>query len=270
MGGGVEGSIGATASWVVGIIACLAIVGGILNSPAGQRKRFGFPLRPDLGRIFPLRARLRHRARRGRRRQQLSLAARHRRPLCRGQRNHRPGRRPLHPAWHRHSGADRHRRRHRHDLHHHAHPLRPLCLRDRRQSGSGRTRRHQDALGDGTHLHAHGCAVGIASAISTARLNAATNAQGTLDELYVIAAAVIGGTSLGGGVGTIVGAMIGAVVMQSLQSGHGADGHRYAAAAHRGRLSSWSSPSGSTRSTAPVRQVRSRTHDGHTYARSWR
>lgn len=61
------------------------------------------------------------------------------------------------------------------------------------------------------------CAIG--AAISVARLNAATNAQGTLDELYVIAAAVIGGTSLGGGVGTIMGAMIGALVMQSLQSG---------------------------------------------------
>lgn len=59
----------------------------------------------------------------------------------------------------------------------------------------------------------------IAAAISSARLNAATNAMGTLDELYVIAAAVIGGTSLSGGVGTIVGAMIGALVMQSLQSG---------------------------------------------------
>lgn len=59
----------------------------------------------------------------------------------------------------------------------------------------------------------------ISAAISSARLNAATNAMGTLDELYVIAAAVIGGTSLSGGVGTIVGAMIGALVMQSLQSG---------------------------------------------------
>jgi len=59
----------------------------------------------------------------------------------------------------------------------------------------------------------------IAAAISTARLNASTNAQGSLDELLVIAAAVIGGTSLSGGVGTIVGAMIGALVMQSLQSG---------------------------------------------------
>lgn len=64
-----------------------------------------------------------------------------------------------------------------------------------------------------------GALCAIAAAISTARLNAATNAQGTLDELYVIAAAVIGGTSLGGGLGTVAGAMLGALVMQSLQSG---------------------------------------------------
>jgi len=64
-----------------------------------------------------------------------------------------------------------------------------------------------------------GALVGVASAVSVARLNAATNALGTLDELYVIAAAVIGGTSLSGGVGTIAGAMLGALVMQSLQSG---------------------------------------------------
>ncbi len=64
-----------------------------------------------------------------------------------------------------------------------------------------------------------GALAAVGGAISTARLNAATNAQGTLDELLVIAAAVIGGTSLGGGVGTVVGAMLGAVLMQSLQSG---------------------------------------------------
>ena len=64
-----------------------------------------------------------------------------------------------------------------------------------------------------------GALVGISACISTARLNAATNSAGTLDELYVIAAAVIGGTSLAGGVGTIAGAMLGALVMQSLQSG---------------------------------------------------
>ncbi|MCV0394098.1 MAG: sugar ABC transporter permease [Rhizobiaceae bacterium] len=64
-----------------------------------------------------------------------------------------------------------------------------------------------------------GVLAAIAAAISTARLNAATNAQGTLDELLTIAAAVIGGTSLAGGLGTIAGAMLGAVLMQSLQSG---------------------------------------------------
>ncbi|NBJ09553.1 sugar ABC transporter permease [Microvirga arsenatis] len=64
-----------------------------------------------------------------------------------------------------------------------------------------------------------GLLCGISACISTARLNAATNAAGTLDELYVIASAVIGGTSLAGGVGTIAGAMLGALVMQSLQSG---------------------------------------------------
>jgi D-xylose transport system permease protein len=64
-----------------------------------------------------------------------------------------------------------------------------------------------------------GALAGLSACIATARLNAATNAAGTLDELYVIAAAVIGGTSLAGGLGSIVGAMLGALVMQSLQSG---------------------------------------------------
>lgn len=64
-----------------------------------------------------------------------------------------------------------------------------------------------------------GALCGLSACIATARLNAATNANGTLDELYVIAAAIIGGTSMAGGVGTILGAMLGALVMQSLQSG---------------------------------------------------
>jgi D-xylose transport system permease protein len=45
------------------------------------------------------------------------------------------------------------------------------------------------------------------------------NDIGTLDELRVIAAAVIGGTALSGGIGTIYGAILGALIMQSLQSG---------------------------------------------------
>ena len=64
-----------------------------------------------------------------------------------------------------------------------------------------------------------GLLVGISACISIARLNAATNNAGALDELYVIAAAVIGGTSFSGGIGTIAGAVMGALVMQSLQSG---------------------------------------------------
>ncbi|MEP2027684.1 MAG: sugar ABC transporter permease [Paracoccaceae bacterium] len=64
-----------------------------------------------------------------------------------------------------------------------------------------------------------GFLAGLSSVVASARLNSATNALGTLDELYVIAAAVIGGTSLSGGVGTIYGAILGALVMQSLQTG---------------------------------------------------
>jgi len=64
-----------------------------------------------------------------------------------------------------------------------------------------------------------GALVGLSAVVASARLNSATNNLGTLDELYVIAAAVIGGTSLSGGVGTIYGAILGALVMQSLQTG---------------------------------------------------
>ncbi len=64
-----------------------------------------------------------------------------------------------------------------------------------------------------------GALAGLSAVIASARLNSATNALGLIDELYVIAAAVIGGTSLAGGVGTIYGAILGAYVMQSLKSG---------------------------------------------------
>jgi len=64
-----------------------------------------------------------------------------------------------------------------------------------------------------------GVLTAVAACISAARLDAASNSLGQFDELYVIAATVIGGTSLAGGVGTIYGAMLGALLMQSLQSG---------------------------------------------------
>jgi D-xylose transport system permease protein len=64
-----------------------------------------------------------------------------------------------------------------------------------------------------------GLLCGLASIVITARLNAGATATGTMTELNVIAATVIGGTSLAGGSGTIYGAVLGAVVMQSLESG---------------------------------------------------
>ena len=59
----------------------------------------------------------------------------------------------------------------------------------------------------------------ISAVVASARLTNHSNDIGILDELRVIAAAVIGGTALKGGVGTIYGAIIGALIMQSLQSG---------------------------------------------------
>ncbi|EAR50190.1 ABC sugar (xylose) transporter, inner membrane subunit [Oceanicola granulosus HTCC2516] len=59
----------------------------------------------------------------------------------------------------------------------------------------------------------------LSAVVASARLSFHSNDIGTLDELRVIAAAVIGGTALSGGIGTIYGAILGALIMQSLQSG---------------------------------------------------
>ena len=64
-----------------------------------------------------------------------------------------------------------------------------------------------------------GLLCGLAALVAQARLQSHGNDIGTLDELKVIAAAVIGGTALAGGIGTIYGAILGALIMQSLQSG---------------------------------------------------
>lgn len=64
-----------------------------------------------------------------------------------------------------------------------------------------------------------GVLASISAAVQTARLNSAVTNLGVQNELDVISAAVIGGTSFAGGIGTIPGAVLGAVVMQSLRSG---------------------------------------------------
>jgi D-xylose transport system permease protein len=64
-----------------------------------------------------------------------------------------------------------------------------------------------------------GALAALAGAVQSARLQSAVTSLGTQAELDVIAATVIGGTSFSGGIGTIPGAVLGAVVMQSLRSG---------------------------------------------------
>jgi len=64
-----------------------------------------------------------------------------------------------------------------------------------------------------------GSLAAVSAAVQTARLNAAVTSLGVQNELDVISAAVIGGTSFAGGIGTVPGAILGAVVMQSLRSG---------------------------------------------------
>ena len=59
----------------------------------------------------------------------------------------------------------------------------------------------------------------LAGLIFTARLNAATPGAGTMFELDAIAAAFIGGASATGGVGTVIGGVIGALVMGVLNNG---------------------------------------------------
>ena len=218
MGGGTEGSIGATASWALGIVACFAIVGAIVNARK-QRKRFGFPRRPVwaeyflaavscilvLGTVFvanvyywPVAIARRYADANGIAWPEGGLMISHGIAI------------PVLIA----VGVG----------------IVMTFISTRLRFG-----RYVFALGGNPEaaelagiktrwvtvriFALMGVLCAIAAAISTARLNAATNAQGELDELYTIAAAVIGGTSLTGGVGTVAGAMLGAFVMQSLQSG---------------------------------------------------
>ncbi|MFL9877326.1 sugar ABC transporter permease [Herbaspirillum rhizosphaerae] len=59
----------------------------------------------------------------------------------------------------------------------------------------------------------------LAGLINTARLAAGSPSSGSMGELDAIAACFIGGTSMRGGSGTIYGALIGALVMASLDNG---------------------------------------------------
>jgi D-xylose transport system permease protein len=217
-GGGGHGSIGATASWVVGVLACAGIVGSIVSG-RGQRRRFNFPLRPVwaevtigvIGCVAALGA--------------VAVINAYPMPL---------GLAKAYAAAHNIAWPDG-------GLFISLGIAVPVLI----AIGSAlavsfiatRTRfgRYVFAIGGNPEAAElggintrwvimktfilMGVLCSVAAIIATARLNAATNALGTNNELYTIAAVIIGGTSFAGGIGTIAGAMLGALLMQSLQSG---------------------------------------------------
>ncbi|MCF6101065.1 sugar ABC transporter permease [Mesorhizobium muleiense] len=218
MGGGPRGSIGATASWIVGILACVAVALMLLNGRS-QRKRFKFPLRPVwaesllgvvacaaiLGAVWiansypwPIGIVRQYTQRTGITVPEGGLFIAHGIAI------------PVLIAV--------------------AVGIVMTFITRRTRFGRyvfaiGGNPEAAELAGINTRwvtmkvFMIMGVLAAISAAIASARLNAATNALGTLDELLVIAAAVIGGTSLAGGSGTVLGAMLGALLMQSLQSG---------------------------------------------------
>jgi ribose transport system permease protein len=64
-----------------------------------------------------------------------------------------------------------------------------------------------------------GLAAGLGGCIQASQLNTGTPNMGVMYELYVIAAVVVGGTSLSGGSGKILGTLIGVFVISVIQNG---------------------------------------------------
>lgn len=64
-----------------------------------------------------------------------------------------------------------------------------------------------------------GAVTSVAAFVFTARVGSASASAGAMMELDAIAAAIIGGTSLAGGIGTIGGAIVGALIMTTLDNG---------------------------------------------------
>ena len=218
IGGGVLGSIGETATWVVAAAACIAIIGLIVYNRR-QRQRFGFPLRPMWAEVLlgaiGCAAAIGLSAFANSNYLPLGLATQY---AVENGITEPPGglKIPLGFPW----------------------PillvmgvtLAMTFLAIRRRFG-----RYVYAYGgnpDAAELAGintrstimktfilMGVLCAIAAAIGSARLNGATLDVGQSDELYVIAAAVVGGTSFAGGIGTIPGAVLGAFVMQSLAYG---------------------------------------------------
>jgi D-xylose transport system permease protein len=218
IGGGAQGSIGGTATWILGIVACLPII-ALLISGRRQRRRYGFPVRPvwaevllgvvGCGAVLGLAA----------------FANANLWPNGLAERYAGEHGIPIPPGGlHISTGFP--------------YPIILLIgvtlvmtwMATRRRFGRyvyayGGNPDAAELAGINTRwtiLKTYvlmGVLCALAAAIAAARLNGSTLDVGTGYELYVIAAAVVGGTSFAGGIGTIPGAVLGAFVMQSLAYG---------------------------------------------------
>ncbi len=205
IGGGAKGSIGGTLTWVLGIVGCLAVI-ALLYNGRRQRRRFGFPLRPMwaevlIGVVGCVAI--------------LGLSAFANSNLW-----------PKSLT----GGLDVPT----------GYPF-PIILllgvtlvmtwmATRRRFGRyvyayGGNPDAAELAGINTRFTilktyvVMGVLCALAAAIAASRLNGSTLDVGQSYELYVIAAAVVGGTSFAGGIGTIPGAVLGGFFMQSLAYG---------------------------------------------------
>ncbi|HEX6127838.1 MAG TPA: sugar ABC transporter permease [Candidatus Limnocylindria bacterium] len=218
IGGGARGSIGEMATWAIGVAGCVAVVAALWNSRR-QRQRFGFPVRPmwaeiTLG-VLGCAA-------------MLGLAA-----FANG--NYLPP--GLAAEYAREHGITEPPGGLKVPA---GFPLPILLLigvavvmawiATRRRFGRyvyayGGNPDAAELAGINTRLTIlktfviMGILAALSAAVVSARLNGATLDIGNSYELYVIAAAVVGGTSFAGGIGTIPGAVLGAFVMQALAYG---------------------------------------------------
>jgi D-xylose transport system permease protein len=219
VGGGAQGSIGGPLTWIIGLVGCVAIIALLINGRR-QRRRYGFPVRPVwaeviLGVIGCLLV--------------LGVAAFANANLWpEGLAERVAAEQNLGPTpaggWRIPTGFP--------------FPIVLLIgvtlamtwLATRRRFGRyvyayGGNPDAADLAGINTRwtiLKTYalmGVLCALAAAVAAARLNGATLDVGQSYELYVIAAAVVGGTSFAGGIGTIPGAVLGAFVLQSLAYG---------------------------------------------------
>jgi D-xylose transport system permease protein len=218
IGGGGRGSIGETLTWAVGIIGCVAVIALLLNGRR-QRRRFGFPVRPIWAEVLLVVVGCAA---------MLGLAA-----FANG--NFLP------PALATEYAQERGITEPPGGLKVPAGFPLPIILligvtvvmtwiARRRRFGRyvyayGGNPDAAELAGINTRLTIlktfvlMGVLAALSAAVAASRLNGATLDIGNGYELYVIAAAVVGGTSFAGGIGTIPGAVLGAFVMQSLAYG---------------------------------------------------